>query len=185
MGKHETSYARIERDLYPTPSWVTEALLEHLDLAGRSVWEPATGKGDIAEVLKASGCQVWCSDIASYGYPLDEICDFRATVPAQRFDAIITNPPGGARNALAETFVRIGLHHIGSGGLLASLLPLDFDSAGRRRELFADCPHFRAKLVLTLALCGFRAWMGSGRRRRRTTPGSSGSAPRCRREDRR
>ena len=26
MGKHETGYARVERDLYPTPHWVVSAL---------------------------------------------------------------------------------------------------------------------------------------------------------------
>jgi hypothetical protein len=156
MGKHETSYARVERDLYPTRErWVTEALLAHVDLAGRSVWEPAAGKGDMAEVLKADGADVHCSDIAAYGYPLDAVCDFtRATAP-RRFDAIVTNPPGGPRNTLAETFVETGLHHIADGGLLALLLPADFDCAGSRRRFFADCPLFRAKLVLTRRIVWF------------------------------
>ena len=26
MGKHENGFARSERDFYPTPTWVTEAL---------------------------------------------------------------------------------------------------------------------------------------------------------------
>jgi hypothetical protein len=34
MGKHEIGYARVERDLYPTPAWITEALLVHVELAG-------------------------------------------------------------------------------------------------------------------------------------------------------
>ena len=33
MGKHEASYARVERDLYPTrETWVTEALLAHIEM---------------------------------------------------------------------------------------------------------------------------------------------------------
>src|SRR5262245_344344 len=40
MGKHETGYTRVERDLYPTPHWVVAALAEHVDLTGLSVWEP-------------------------------------------------------------------------------------------------------------------------------------------------
>jgi hypothetical protein len=34
MGKHETGYARVERDLYPTPHRVVSALAEHVDLRG-------------------------------------------------------------------------------------------------------------------------------------------------------
>ena len=69
MGKHEAGYARVERDFYPTRErWVTEALLAHLDLAGLTVWEPATGEGDMAEVLKTSGAaRVYCSDIMDRG----------------------------------------------------------------------------------------------------------------------
>jgi hypothetical protein len=156
VGKHETSYARVERDLYPTRErWVTEALLAHVDLAGRNVWEPAAGQGDMAEVLKASGADVYCSDIAAYDYPLDAICDFTCAAAPRRFDAIVTNPPGGPRNTTAEAFVAAGLRHIAGGGLLALLLPADFDAAGRRRSLFADCPHFRAKIVLTRRIVWF------------------------------
>jgi hypothetical protein len=45
VGKHEIGFARIERDFYPTPSWVVEALAEHVDLAGMRVWECADDDG--------------------------------------------------------------------------------------------------------------------------------------------
>jgi hypothetical protein len=156
MGKHETNYARVARDLYPTRErWVTEALLAHVDLAGRSVWEPAAGTGDMAEVLKAAGAHMFCSDICDHGYPLNAVGDFTLMDVERRFDAIVTNPPGGPRNSLAERFVETGLQHIAYGGLLALLLPADFDAAGRRRPLFADCPAFRAKIVLTRRIVWF------------------------------
>jgi hypothetical protein len=156
MGKHETSYARIARDLYPTRErWVTEALLAYVDLAGRAVWEPAAGKGDMAEVLKAAGAHVFCSDICEHGYPLNTVGDFTLIEVGRRFDAIVTNPPGGPRNGLAERFVETGLQHIAYGGLLALLLPADFDAASRRRPLFADCPAFRAKIILTRRIVWF------------------------------
>jgi hypothetical protein len=70
MGKHETGFARVARDHYPTREvWVTEALLDHVDVAGLKIWEMAAGAGDMAEVLKAAGAWVFCSDIADYGYP--------------------------------------------------------------------------------------------------------------------
>ena len=69
MGKHETSFARVERDLYPTPSWViSEALAQHVDLAGMRVWECACGNGQMAEALKAAGASVFASDVKDYGY---------------------------------------------------------------------------------------------------------------------
>jgi hypothetical protein len=45
MGKHGNEYTRVPRDAYPTPAWVTAALLEHVDVAGKLVWEPCVGAG--------------------------------------------------------------------------------------------------------------------------------------------
>src|SRR5215469_11417907 len=68
MGKHETGYARVERDLYPTPHWVVSALAEHIDLRGLTVWEPACGDGRMAEALRLQGCaRVYTSDIVDRG----------------------------------------------------------------------------------------------------------------------
>jgi hypothetical protein len=157
MGKHEVGYARVVRDFYPTRErWVTEALLTYVDLVGMTAWEPAAGAGDIAEVLKEAGASVWCSDIAEYCYPLDEVRDFLSGEHETPFDAIITNPPQGPRNTTGEAFIAAGLRHIDRfGGLLALLLPADFDSAQRRRGLFAECTLFAAKVVLTRRIVWF------------------------------
>ncbi len=55
------------------------------------------------------------------------------------------------RNKIAEQFIKRGLVHItnSGGGLLILLLPYDFDAAKSRHKLFADCPNFIAKIVLT------------------------------------
>jgi len=158
MGKHETGYARVARDFYPTQErWVTEALLAHVQLAGVTVWEPAAGEGDLATVLRDSDARVVTSDIADYGFPLDARIDFTTgQVPPAPFQVIITNPPGGPRNTTAEAFIETGLKHLSHGvSLLALLLPVDFDSAGRRRRFFADCPAFAAKIVLTRRIVWF------------------------------
>jgi hypothetical protein len=158
VGKHETAYARVARDLYPTQErWVTEALLAHVDLAGFRVWEPATGRGDMAVVLREAGARVICSDIADYGFSLDAMIDFTTgQVPPTPFEVIITNPPGGRGNTTAEAFIATGLKHLARGvRLLALLLPVDFDSAGRRRPFFADCPAFATKIVLTRRIVWF------------------------------
>jgi len=151
MGKHEISYVRVERDLYPTPRWVTEALLAHINLNRLMIWEPAAGKGDIVKVLRDSGARVVTSDIADYGFFLDALIDFTSgQVPPAPFTAIVTNPPFGHRNTLAETFIVAGLKHLTHGAsLLALLLPADFDSANGRRRFFGECPAFTAKIQLT------------------------------------
>jgi len=157
MGKHEAGYARVARDLYPTRErWVIEALLAHIQLAG-VIWEPAAGRGDLVTVLRDSGARVVASDITNHGFPLDTMLDFTTgQVPPAPFEIIVTNPPGGPRNTTAEAFIATGLKHLTHGvSLLALLLPVDFDSAGGRRRLFADCPWFAAKIVLTRRLVWF------------------------------
>jgi hypothetical protein len=158
MGKHEAGYARVARDLYPTRErWIVEALLAHVQLAGVTAWEPATGHGDLVTALRDSGARVVASDIADYGFPLDALLDFTTgQVPPAPFEAIVTNPPGGPRNTTAEAFITTGLKHLTRGAsLLALLLPVDFDSAGKRRAFFAECPAFAAKIVLTRRIVWF------------------------------
>jgi hypothetical protein len=157
VSKHESGFERVERDHYPTPGWCIAALGEHVDLAGLEIWEPAAGSGSMAEALKAAGASVYASDIHRYGCKLDAVLDFTTGHhPKKRFDGIITNPPYGARAKLAEKFIEIGLRHIASGdGFLALLLPVDFDAAKTRSHLFAGCPHFAGKIVLTRRIVWF------------------------------
>jgi hypothetical protein len=159
MGKHETGYARVERDLYPTPPWVVDALAEHVELVGLRVWEPACGDGRMGEALRSAGCAVvHMSDIADYGNGQDEVLDFLSTrnPKLDRFDATVTNPPFGERGSLATAFIEVGLKRLSPGGLLALLLPCDFDSAKTRTCYFGDCPHFVGKIVLRKRVTWFK-----------------------------
>jgi hypothetical protein len=158
MGKHETNYPRADRDYYPTPAWPVAALAEHVDLAGRNVWEPAAGSGSLARALVGLGATVFCSDVAEYGYPLDAIHDFTSVhdpVSVGRYDLTITNPPFGERGKLAEAFIAAGLRRIVGGGSLCLLLPIDFVSAISRRRFFCNCPLFVAKIVLVRRIVWF------------------------------
>ena len=165
MGKHETGYARVERDLYPTPHWVVSALAEHVDLRGLTVWEPACGDGRMAEALRLQGCaRVYTSDIVDRGTGQDEVLDFlSAHMPKlARFDMSATNPPFGQGGRQATAFIEVGLRRLPVGATLALLLPCDFDSAKTRARYFGDCPEFVGKQ--------------SARRRKKTARGSYGSA---------
>ena len=160
MGKHETGYARLERDLYPTPPWVVSALAEHVDLRGLTVHEPACGDRRMAEALLLAGCaRVYTSDIVDHGAGQDETLDFlSAQMPnlERPPDAIITNPPFGQGGRLATAFIEVGLTRIRrDGGLLALLLQSDFDSAKTRARYFGDCPDFVAKIVLRKRIVWF------------------------------
>jgi hypothetical protein len=159
MGKHGNTHPRVERDHYPTPAWVTAALLEHVDVAGQVVWEPATGAGQMAKVLKAAGAaRVYCSDIHQYGYQLDEKLDFVSEHKPKlaRYDAIITNPAYGYRGKLITPFIKAGLRRLDQhGGVLALLLAVDCDSAVHRPPYFKDCPDFDSKIVLTRRIIWF------------------------------
>jgi hypothetical protein len=144
MGKHELSYPRVERDFYPTPSWVIDALAAHVPLEGRRIWECACGDGRMAHALKAAGASVYSSDVVDRGC-CDELFDFTSEQnPNVTFDAIVTNPPFGPRGKLAEAFIAAGLRRLRDHGLLALLLPNDFDSAKTRARFFGEC----ARLIL-------------------------------------
>jgi hypothetical protein len=161
MGKHETGYARVERDLYPTPHWVIAALAEHVDLNGLTVWEPACGGGCMAEALRAECCaRVHASDIVDRGAGQDEVLDFlSAQMPKLERppDLICPNPPFGQGGRLATAFIEAGLSRIRQHrGFLALLLPCDFDSAKTRARYFGDCPDFIGKIVLTRRIVWFQ-----------------------------
>ena len=87
------------RDSFPTPDWLTEAILPHLEPRLRAigawdsltVYEPACGEAQaIAKVIKRKWphASVTTSDIVA---PWN--VDFLTTAPTAAYDLIITNPP--------------------------------------------------------------------------------------------
>lgn len=91
---HVSGFAREGQDFYATPTWVTEALLQHVTLRA-PVWEPCCGTGAMSQVIEAAGYQVHSTDIVDRGYGTPGV-DFLAchTVPAG-CRSIVTNPPYG------------------------------------------------------------------------------------------
>jgi hypothetical protein len=90
-GSHALAARRL--DLYETPPCATEALLR-VERLPHWVWEPATGRGAIVNVLRAHGHAAIASDIANHGFPLHFVGDFlaQAKVPVG-VECILTNPP--------------------------------------------------------------------------------------------
>jgi len=170
VGKHETGYARVERDYYPTPGWVIQALAEHVALSGMRVWECACGTGEMAEALKAAGAAVYSSDIEDRGYAgQNAVLDFiNGPHPDTRFDGGITNPPFGEPHSVsAERFIETGLRLISIGHFhfLALLLPKDFDAGKTRHRFFADNPHYAGQIILTRRIVWFPNLEANGRQK--------------------
>jgi hypothetical protein len=76
--------------------------------------------------------------------------------PETCVSAIITNPP----YALAREFIERALR-IDGNRIVAMLLRTDFDHAASRAHLFANCPMFAKKVVLTKRIRWFEDSSGS------------------------
>lgn len=91
---HISGYERVSHDFYRTPAWVTEALLNNVDLRG-PVWEPCCGDGAMAQVLTERGHQVVASDIVDRGYGQAGVDFYECQSIPEGCQSLITNPPYG------------------------------------------------------------------------------------------
>jgi hypothetical protein len=91
---HISGYDRQENDFYPTPEWVTEALLSCVNLRG-AVWEPCCGDGGMARTIAARGYQVIASDIADRGFGQTGVDFLQSREFPRACGSMVTNPPYG------------------------------------------------------------------------------------------
>jgi len=150
MAQRNSGYDRAHANFYPTPAWVTHALIEHVlgEENGKHyrVWECACGDGAMVDELKSWGYKTIGTDIR--GDPPRDFLDPSTGLIRPYINAIITNPPYGRE--FVEPFIRKSLDLMEPiKGKVAMLLRVDFDSAVTRRDLFADHPAWGTKLVLT------------------------------------
>ena len=147
-----TSPGRPKLDFYPTPAYVTEALLE-VEKFDYNIWEPACGDGAMTRVLEADNRRVFSSDIFDYGtsyiikdfLSYDEYPRGKYNFP---FDTIITNPPF----KLAIEFLQHGLS-LGAKKI-ALFLKLTFLEGQKRTLILEQTPLkniyvFRKRVTLT------------------------------------
>jgi hypothetical protein len=110
-------------DNFQTPASALDCLLPHLQ-RDWTIWEPACGKGNLANGLRAHGFDVRETDINR-----DEDEDFLRLNPSFHWDAIITNPPFSIKEKFLARCYQLGKP-------FALLMPITtFDSA-KRRSLF-------------------------------------------------
>jgi hypothetical protein len=151
MRQRNLDYARQERDFYPTPAWVTEALLRRVSLPN-GIWEPCCGNGAMAQVLEAHGHRVVGTDLMDRGYGeagrdfLDE------TRLPDGVTAIVTNPPYG-RNLYK--FVDHALELTRPvGGMVAMLVNIQWQT-GAENSKRLRMPAFDASVILTKRIVWF------------------------------
>ena len=150
MSQRASGYRRLANDNYTTPAWVVEALIPHLPTAGGTLWEPACGAGHMVGAMQRPGFGVIATD-ARTGH------DFLTDPPRRFFRGIVTNPPYG----LATEFIERAIGVMPRDGFAAMLLRTDFDHARTRQHLFAGCPIFSKKIVLTRRIRWFADSIGS------------------------
>lgn len=117
-------------DLYETPYVAVHALLGVEDIPG-VLWEPACGPGQIVRVLRASGRQVYATDLVDYGSPDQDEAGWDFLMQRQLplgVEAIVTNPP--FKNA--QAFVAKALE---LAPKVVMLLRLAFLESERRRDI--------------------------------------------------
>jgi hypothetical protein len=160
MARRNSEYTLVDLSRYETPDWVVDAVLPFLGRGTLRIWEPACGSGQMARRLHETHAIV-ASDISlpthagtdpgeSLGiWDIFEGDFFDPTVceVANGGDAIVTNPPYGR---VAPKFVRRAIELMRpNAGLVAMLLPISWDEAPGRKDLFGNCEIFSKRIVLT------------------------------------
>ena len=139
-------YERQEKDFYPTPAWVTEALLRQRCACPTGIWEPCCGDGAMARVLEAHGHHVVATDLVDRGYGEGGRDFLMETRLPDGVTAIVTNPPYGG--ALLRKFVDHALELTRPvGGMVALLVNIQWQTGDENSK--GRIPAFDASVILT------------------------------------
>lgn len=138
---------REENDFYATDPKAMRELLKYETFAEK-VWEPACGEGNLSEVLKEHGHNVFSTDLIDRGYQ-DELLDFLTSVRKFNGD-IITNPPF----KYTTEFIIRSLAAIPEGNKVAMFLKINYLSGQKRYEqIFSKYPPYRVYVFTTRLAC--------------------------------
>ncbi|HGS4926192.1 TPA: DNA methyltransferase [Vibrio parahaemolyticus] len=111
----------IEREMYPTPDEVVDALLKHLEIRPSDKFlEPCKGTGSIYGKIKLPEEQKYFAEIS-------EGIDYLET-NFEKMDIIITNPPF----SLSEEFIKKSLSELADDGTMIYLQRVNFLGAIKR-----------------------------------------------------
>jgi len=140
------SLGRPKNDFYPTPEYVTEAILKKEFYRGE-IWECACGEGHISRVLLKHNYSVLSTDLIDRGYGVGGI-DFLNTEVLE-CPNVFTNPPF----KLAEKFVEHAVYDLQCESLTL-FAKLAFLEGYNRTKLLMKTPLkniyvFRKRVTLT------------------------------------
>ena len=132
-----------------TPHWVTQdCLLPHIKFA-ENILDPAVGDGGIKNVFVAYGHTVMGIDINP-----DRAVDLQMsfldfTNPDNIPFDIVSNPPYFKPHNIDIKFIKHALALTKPhGGIVAMLLPMQYDFGTTRGEIFANCPEAKHQIKL-------------------------------------
>lgn len=140
-----SNHSDVEReinDFYATPPVATKELIKYLEnhypeLKKQVIWEPACGKGHIAEVIRKAGYTIVSTDLIDRGYGCcGEGYDFLSEDNTHTDCNIITNPP----YKYAQQFVEKAMDIMDDGKLCCMLLKLTFLEGTKRYDMFQKYP---------------------------------------------
>jgi hypothetical protein len=160
---HISGYDRRPHDFYPTPDWVTTALLKHVTLRG-PVWEPCCGDGAMARVLERARHKVVASDLIDRGFGRGGVDFFACTSFPAGCRSMVTNPPYGDGGEMArasnaslalQKFIRHALDlTMRADGQLALLVRFQWMAGKKASRLISSGPLSRV-VVLTKRITWF------------------------------
>lgn len=145
---------REENDFYATPPCATKALLKYckennINIFGRTILEPACGKGHIADVLLEEGLDIIAFDIIDRGYKhqKDKI-DFFVYDDDVNYN-IITNPP----YKFAKEFIEHSLDIVKPDSYVCMLLKITFLEGKGRYDMFKNNPPYKVLIFSNRVNC--------------------------------
>ena len=154
---HISGYDRLPHNFYPTPNWVTEALLKHVTLRS-PVWEPCCGDGAMVRVLERAGHKVVATDLVDRGFGRGGIDFFECTAFPAGCRTMVTNPPYGDGGEITKStnaslamqkFVSHALDlTVRASGQLALLVRFQWMAGKKASKLISSGPLCRV-VVLT------------------------------------
>lgn len=139
--------SREENDYYATDPRAMRELLKY-ESFNNDIWECACGEGNLSEVLKENGYNVYSTDLIDRGYP-DDLKDFLQNTEKFNGD-IITNPPF----KYTTQFILKSLEAIPEGNKVAMFLKINYLSGkARYREIYSKFPPQRIYVFSSKIAC--------------------------------
>ena len=138
---------REQNDYYATDPKAMEMLLKR-ESFNNYIWEPACGEGNLSNVLKKHGYEVFSTDLIDRGYQ-DELLNFLESNRKFKGD-IITNPPFKHTNE----FILKSLDSIEIGSKVAMFLKINYLSGKKRyKEIYSKYPPLRVYVFTGRIAC--------------------------------